>query len=85
MSNNYRLLKYLAAFVCMGPVSVSVFAQPPENFDRRVETVRQNAGVHHEDRPNDRRFQLRLARPAVPAGRGKQVTGWRASTDRKTF
>ncbi|MEH6790827.1 serine hydrolase [Parasphingorhabdus sp.] len=45
MSNDYRLLKYVVAFVFSLPLSVSVLAQPPENFDARMEVVRQKAGV----------------------------------------
>lgn len=45
MGNNYRLLNYVTAFVLFVPFSFSVAAQPPKNFDARVEAVRQEAGV----------------------------------------
>lgn len=45
MNSENRLLKYVAAFVLIIPFSVSVTAKPPENFDERIEEVRQKAGV----------------------------------------
>lgn len=45
MGNIYRLFEYVSAFVLLVPLSFSAAAQPPENFDARVEAVRQEAGV----------------------------------------
>ena len=45
MSNNHRPLKYVLAFILFVPLAGNVAAKPPENFDERIEDVRQTAGV----------------------------------------